>query len=716
MSISFESSVAIVDPTGPVRHLVTTVFKDSGFVNTQALSSLKDALNLLEVERVDWLVLPLCLEDEINGLQFLKLVQTVPELRSTRISFFLEEAENEFKYTAFESGLLSCFVKPFNKESLTEDLSNFIKNMNRFNQSDCKTSIWYLAEFLIESAQYEQCLQTMNQALEVFPAEEFLMGYLAKCYAKMGKQEDAKSTLKQIEILTGAIPEELKELASEISLDKTDSPEEGSASETVKVLPLKNIALVIEDNKMSKDVEDWLTSLGVQEVKSFDNGEGAWIVLNGSEEPDLVILDWKIPKLPGPLLLQRMKDKFPSLPILVLCSGVSDQDGELLKEMGVTALMPREIEKKELIKNVIYCIQQKRKPSGLSSLENAIRQKLKNKKADEAVKLKEEYLAHPFCTGLRKNIILAEFAYYEEKYLEARDLALRAISEERETVILLNLIGKCLIKLDDYENAMKCFEKANELSPKNLERLCTMAIASKVAGNEGKAEENIGKAAELDGASEEVLGARSSMAIVGGDAEEARKIMEEMGSIKKIIAFMNNQAVVYAKSGQAKKSMDLYRDTIAAIPEKDSEMQALVTFNLAFAHLRSDEFEDAAQLFDKAAKLTNGHLAEKATRVLQSIRTGLEKGQAIKISKGATPKEINFQQEAAEAGSPKIIDHKEIKAKLSFQAGDLCCFKIYEGGGEQSERVIRLRDKPLHFNPRENIKREESYGLEKIDR
>src|SRR6476620_6348747 len=85
--------VLVVDPSGASRTLLSEVVRNLGFPDVQGVPNLKDALNIMEVEKVRWLISPLFADQPENLLQILNLYCTVPELNQLRVSALVEDSE-----------------------------------------------------------------------------------------------------------------------------------------------------------------------------------------------------------------------------------------------------------------------------------------------------------------------------------------------------------------------------------------------------------------------------------------------------------------------------------------------------------------------------------------------------------------------------------------------------------------------------------------------
>ena len=90
--------VVAVDASAPVRQLLADVIRSLGYENVQGIGSIKDLYSLLEVEKVDWIIAPVSADQDFNILHLLQTIIDFPELRQTRVTAVLEEAELKFKY------------------------------------------------------------------------------------------------------------------------------------------------------------------------------------------------------------------------------------------------------------------------------------------------------------------------------------------------------------------------------------------------------------------------------------------------------------------------------------------------------------------------------------------------------------------------------------------------------------------------------------------
>ncbi len=125
--------VLVVDPSGASRTLLSEVIRSLGFADVNGVPNLKDALGVLEVEKVRWLITPVFPDQHENLLQVLNLYTSVPELQQLRVSALVEETEMDLLPSCFERGLLSYHKKPFTKDSLNNELKDFLQRYEKFS-------------------------------------------------------------------------------------------------------------------------------------------------------------------------------------------------------------------------------------------------------------------------------------------------------------------------------------------------------------------------------------------------------------------------------------------------------------------------------------------------------------------------------------------------------------------------------------------------------
>lgn len=718
-----KSKVLVIDPSGPVRQMMADTVRNAlGFESVEGKASVQDALQHLEVDQADWIILSLSGDQPVTALHLLKICTEHPELKGVRISLCLEESERHVLPVAFEMGLLSYHSKPFTKDSLNEELKAFhaVLEGNAYNEP--MTSAHYLRTYLKSVKNHAAQIELEKGLLDLYPGNAKVLLQMVEPTFNLDKKDAAKKTLAQVKTLDPSLADQADELSKKLFGEAAPAATaEGNTG--VNLVGAGSVVIVDSDDTVGKAVEDLLKSLGVPSINRFANGEEAWAFLEKNPEPDLMILEWRIPKLSGPLLIQRARHHgFLNVPIIVLSSLLKPEDMPFVREIGVANIIQKPLNKDIFIPGLIWTMQQERLPTEQQSLERKIRHLLKANKKDEAEPLRAQLLADPLVPLAKKRLCEAEFAYTIGNYPLARDAGVESLKLAGDSILVLNLLGKTFMRLSQFEAAMKCFKKAQELSPNNIERLCNMAEVQTELNDHAGAEDTLGDAKTLDPDAKQVTDAEIKVAITRGDTNAAKKIMSSLESLDHIVSYMNNKAVAHAKCGLPKEAIELYQKTMNSVPEDRTETLAIVQYNLALGLVRSGDIEGAVDILDRVLKHKGVKVGKKAFALKTRIKKALEKGTEFKLQSSdaaeqklaapaAPAKEPTEAEQAAKLSSED--DHRRMLATVEAKRGDLCCHMIFHNTEKVDDKVKAMLAKPPRFQRRDAIARAEGLGAER---
>ena len=100
-----------------------------------------------------------------------------------------------------------------------------------------------------------------------------------------------------------------------------------------------------------------LAEIGVENVVSFADGDEATAWVESNDEPDLIIHEWRIPSLSGPLFIQRVRAKgFYRVPLVVISSLIKPDDMPLIREMGIAEVVAKPLEKTNLLPALVWTV------------------------------------------------------------------------------------------------------------------------------------------------------------------------------------------------------------------------------------------------------------------------------------------------------------------------------------------------------------------------
>ena len=68
-----------------------------------------------------------------------------------------------------------------------------------------------------------------------------------------------------------------------------------------------------------------------------------------SDNPDILLLDFSMPKYGGDIIVTKMKPKYPHIIYVVFTADISEANIELYQELGFDSLMPKDIENKDFV-------------------------------------------------------------------------------------------------------------------------------------------------------------------------------------------------------------------------------------------------------------------------------------------------------------------------------------------------------------------------------
>jgi CheY-like chemotaxis protein len=718
--------VLVVDPSGASRTLLAEVIRSQGFAEVQGVPSLKDALSIMEVEKIRWLISPLFVDQHENLLQVLNLYTTVPELHQLRISALIEETEMEVLPACFERGLLSFHKKPFTKDSLTHELKDFLQ---RYEKSGWRSSFMagsYLRQNLAALGLFEDLLAFERQLLKLSPGDLNQYLNLAVPLAKTGKVDEAKAILSQVKKIDASLDAAIKQICTTYLAGEDISQSSGGG---LNMLGLKTAIILDSDTSIRTEIQAALQEMGVESIHAFEDGLSAHEHIKQHNNPDLILQEWRVPKLTGPLFLQRAQEEGArTTPVILVSSLVQKEDIPFVREMGVAHTLQKPFQRKDLVQSIFWTIQQDRQPTEQGSMERKMRQLLDEKQFEEAAKIKERYVADATISVGAKELIEAEFAYASGDNEKARDFGIEAIKHAGESIFILNLLGKALINLREFETALKCFEKAQTLAPLNLERLCQIAEIHSELGDAKKANEILEEAKDIDPDSQRVKEAEAKAAINGGETNVAKRIMAQLKAMENVVAYMNNRSVALARCGMIDDGIEGYKKTLEAIPDERPDIKGIVHYNIAFAYIRATKLAEAKAELEQAVQYPTTKVLSRAEALLKRVNQALEKGSHLTIARndhvlnravadlnaqpgsGASPASAAHDKAAEEA---KEAAKGRVLAVVDSRPGEMGCHMVFTSS-TASAKVTKMLEGQLRFNPRKAIERAESMGADRM--
>lgn len=708
--LNLDDKVLVVELNTSARSLLADVIKEFGFKNVETTDSVKSALGFLEVERVGWVVSPLQPEEPVNALQMLEIFSKYDVFKSTRLSLLIDANDLSVVPKAFELGALSFHARPFTQEGIKAEFQSLFETLETNKYNDTIVSSMYLKNYLKEKDLFKPLLTLSEKLYEMHPDSPQMLLDLAESYFLNNQYDLGKKSLGRAKVSEVPGWETLGE--KYLKSDDAVKPELG----------LRKVVIVEPDEAVARSITEILKKVTAAEIQCFVNGEQALSWCEQNKDVDLVLQEWRIPGVSGPYFLQRLRGFMPAtLPVVVLSSLVTRQDMPLLSEMGIANVIEKPLREGTFISTLVQTLQQELAPTLPESMERKIHQFLVLEDLERARALKDRVDRDASISAGLKKYLDALFAFYEERFAEAKTLAMDAIQKGAEQVKAFNLLGRVLAQMKDLAGACKCLMKAQELSPKNIERLCEIAAVQRDMDMDSAAAATIESAKSQDAGNETVAKEETKQAIKTGDTDKAKALMAKSNTPGVVVSEMNNTAVAYIAGGNFDKAKALYEKTIEAIPEENIALRARVLYNLALSYARQNELQLAKETLEKVPKDSALPVIKKVASLHTRISKSLKSGEGLNLkaldltsSEGV---DVNALNESTKAQMQEVVaseDGTKIQMLLSqIRPGGLCCFKVFSAENNEERWAKALETKP-NFRLRAAIEREDAMGAEKV--
>jgi tetratricopeptide (TPR) repeat protein len=690
--------IVTVHPSGTVRNLINTELRNRGYTDVIGAPDLQTVVGILETELIHWLLTPILMDDRINIFQILKLITEDPTMMDMRISFMVDESSDPLLISkAFDLGLLSLHRRMSTKMDIEEEFKSLFGRDVACGGELNLVAAEYLRQFLKDEKRFSELLRFEKNLFQIHVGNLKLLLHLAEAHLHNKQLEQAQNIFNQALLVDSSLQVEIDALLQKFP--DAQLPDQATATRAPEVLGIKSCLVVEPDAETLKLIVDLLKQLGVQNIHAFQDPTQAVAWLDQKIVPELVILEWRLPQMPGPILVQKLRTILGfGIPLTVMNEDLTERDMPILHEMGVTDRIRKPLEAQAFFQDVIWVINQDRSPSEPVILLQKIRQAMQDQNFEKLAAFTKRYMDSDKPKESEKNLLQAELAYYRGHFPTARNMALNVLKSGLASVEVLNLLGKTMMKLRDFESALCCLENAEVISPSNVKRICNIAETHLEMGRQEGFRENLEEARSIAPVSKEVIEVEVKGALVNGEGEKAHNLMKSLQSLLSIVSFTNNRAISLIRMDRFEEGLSLYTEAVEAVPENRNEVLAILHYNQGLALARADRLEEARQQMETAASLKSDKIKSKISSLKGRIQKAIDSNQKLEltVSRENTP-------EAVSADPQK--DYEELMMALKINPGDLCCHKIYFECNVSPELREKL-DRPLRFKKRSSIQRE----------
>ncbi|RYZ88861.1 MAG: response regulator, partial [Proteobacteria bacterium] len=587
---------------------------------------------------------------------------------------------------------------------LSSGLQEIIKTLQFHKSNVTLAAADYLRRFLTERKLFESRVALEQNLLATFPGSGKLLVNMAEAEILTGKHERAWSLLNHAELIDDRLSGVCKHLREKFF--KGDGPHDSTTRENT--LGIKNVILIDPDTDVLRAVSDMLIELGVNSIETFEDGTKALDHLIVSDpKPDLIFMEWRIPGISGPMLVQRIRHAgLVQVPIIISSSLIKKEEKPLLSELGVDEVLEKPFDRSSFFGTLVWAIQQNKMPTEQKPLERKFRRLIQAKKLQEAELILAQIVGDFRIDEGSKRGLQAEYLYEMGEYKDACKLGVEALKVGGDTLAHLNLIGKILLKLNQHEKALQCFDKANSICSLNIERIITISEIHLKLGHKQEAIESIQPALALDGTNPEVLETKLKIDLETGNMNSAKKIAKNLNSMAGLASYINNRAIALARSGQFEEGIALYKRAIHCLEAESPEMATFVKYNLGLSYARSGNYQASADVLKACVQISSPNLKKKVEALLHRVENASRSGEAL-FPEGLS----ESSSESADAASgletlPQQISSTqlgEMLANASAKKGDLGCYLIFNQVEDTDPRSSSLMAKEIHYTIRKIV-------------
>ena len=585
------AQILVVNSFAPERSMYMNALKELGFENVHGAADHKMGLGFLESESIDWLICPIQSEEKVNLYHVALLCQKYEHLKDVLITTPLSKEEERAIPCLAEMGVFSWFKHVSTLVDVKASLEKTLARIFQCHERLVDVTYGLLDEHLKEVREYGSLLGLYKNLMSLFPGDPQILLKLGEAYLLSGEKKLGSLCLQQLALIDKSLDADVQKLTAEYLGGKLPSIEVGSTNENPFGL---KYALLVGLEYNTRDTAKALFERMAVPFKVVEDPKEAFEIIKSEGEPSLMLINWDLPVLPGPMFVQRLKEMqcFSSIN-LVVGKDFDRSDLALLYEMSISQILAPDIVEDALLESIIWSVQEDRRPLEVQSVFAKGRQALDEQDAESAISCQEtlsQMRPHPEAEEL---LLSGEIFLAKNDANNALNAAVSGFKIGADAVLSLNLMGKAFSKLGEFEKAFQSFDQAQLLSPLNVQRLTAMAEVKFEMGDEDKSQELLDSAEDLDGGSSLPDASKAKIAIASGDGEGAKPLMKKLGSIKNVVSFLNNKAVALSADGSYEEATKLYQEALDAIPDEHKSYRSIVNFNLGLLFLRSGEPKQA---------------------------------------------------------------------------------------------------------------------------
>ncbi len=653
------ATVAVVAENEIKRRQIMDAFGLLQTRNVLWFRSFFDLTISLEKQEVRWIFA--CFRDEEGEtlLAYLQQMQVDGYTESVCISVMIRDSDQQYLPSLFDCGLMSWHENTDNPEDIAQGIFRMHKKIEP-DINPTMIAFAYLKSYYKNQSRWSDILRLVENLLRLFPYDDVLRLNQVEACAKLGETERAKAHLQTIEYYDPSMAEQVMQLRA--FLLKED---EGSMRSLAGQFQMRSALVIDPVEESAQLIEKKLMELGFQSIEHCTNGTKAADLI-AQRSFDLYVIEWQTPGLAGPFLLQRIRELgYHEAPVIILTEILDRSDSQLVKDMGVAQVLKRPLKMQQFLMATAWSISQVRMPTEAVSFERKILVYLHKGETERAKQIFRGFQSIETRDPIKEKYLKACILFYEQRYFEAKVILIEATRESAgDNVHLAAMLAKCLIKLGDFQASLALLKRCTQLSPKYIERLCTLAEVALRIKDVHLAEETLQKAASLDEQSPLVQKAKAKVAVTTGQSQKALELMKSMGNAEEVIAYLNNMAVSFVKVGELSEGMRLYKNCVKIIPAENRVLLAIVEYNLGLACVKNEDPALGSVHIKAAMELGPSPIYGRAESLYKRILDARRLNVTVKLNVASSDQRLEPSEQSIDEVS--LYQDRELERRKSY--------------------------------------------------
>ncbi len=358
--------------------------------------------------------------------------------------------------------------------------------------------------------------------------------------------------------------------------------------------------LVVEDQQdLRLIIAHQLQKLQFVKVKQAGNGLEALEILQQNPDISAIVCDMDMPVLGGLELLSEMRDstEINRPPFCIAMDQVSKERLMLAVENGVDEILVKPFTLKDIYPKVLTAWKKYHNPKNPEKAYELAKLQLRNNDWAEAEKI-YKLLSESAVSSARPIVGLARV--YLGKGDPSKALEYLALAEQRNKafVHLYSTRGEVFVHMKNYDEALKAFEQAIELSPLNPVRYKAASDILMVKGRYQDAVILLEKAVKSGLEFKELFNHLSQAYFMMKDyAKALRYVKSALGMDPENITFLNQLGICLKNLNQIDEANKVYNQIIKIDPDNVAAL-----YNKAMLNDAKGDFAEAVKLLERAVR------------------------------------------------------------------------------------------------------------------